>query len=398
MAAGEVDHPSVNKGIDYLLAEPGRGRVLGGALLHRDRLPARVLPSLSRLREILSALGACPLPQSESCQHHFSSGWNVSEAPRATGFVIAATGLRAEARIVRRVLAASRAIAGGGDFRSELEDQLWQRDRRRRRGHHQLRHCRRSWPPISTAGTCLVGREVVHGGIVATPPIRAWTVAIEDDDRQGGDGVRIAGVDRPLAWPSAKSAHFMPRAVPPRGRYGKPYRRRGLQPSMRLPFAVLRVIADPVERAATAGGACRYADDGAIDVRAVLASLARNPGQLPALIRLAVDTGRARCASLLRCHDLLGPRLGFRDLGLASAATCARTRIRAGRWPIERDVGRHRSFGLDPGEATFAAFHGPAHRIHDGGSLEAAMHHAIGAFLVIAGAVFVPRRCPPSAP
>ena len=49
MAAGEVDHPSVIKGIDYLLAEPGRRRVLGGALLHRDRLPARVLPALSRL-------------------------------------------------------------------------------------------------------------------------------------------------------------------------------------------------------------------------------------------------------------------------------------------------------------------------------------------------------------
>ena len=63
MAAGEVDHPAVERGIDYLVAHAGRGRVLGRAALHRHRLPARVLPALPRLLEVFPAVGAGALPQ-----------------------------------------------------------------------------------------------------------------------------------------------------------------------------------------------------------------------------------------------------------------------------------------------------------------------------------------------
>ncbi len=81
-----------------------------------------------------------------------------------------------------------------------------------------------------------------------------------------------------------------------------------------LPFAILRVIADPAERQLPPAALVGMRNDGAIDFRAVLASLAANPGQLLALMRLAVDTARAR-ATLLRCHNLLGPGLGFGDFG-----------------------------------------------------------------------------------
>jgi hypothetical protein len=54
--------------------------------------------------------------------------------------------------------------------------------------------------------------------------------------------------------------------------------------------------------------------DGSVDVLAVLASLARAPGQLPAMIGLAADTRRAM-AELFRCHRLLGTGFSFLDLG-----------------------------------------------------------------------------------
>src|SRR5581483_2343542 len=46
----------------------GRGRLLAGGPLHRRRLPARLLPALPRLLEVLPAVGAGPLPQPEAQQ------------------------------------------------------------------------------------------------------------------------------------------------------------------------------------------------------------------------------------------------------------------------------------------------------------------------------------------
>ena len=68
MAAGEVDHPAVARGIDYLLRTQGADGFWQEAHYHRDRLPARVLPALSRLCEVLPALGAGALPQSPTGQ------------------------------------------------------------------------------------------------------------------------------------------------------------------------------------------------------------------------------------------------------------------------------------------------------------------------------------------
>ncbi len=69
MAAGEVDHPAVARGIDYLARQPRRRRLLGRTALHRDRFPARVLSALPRLCEILPALGDGALPQSQARQY-----------------------------------------------------------------------------------------------------------------------------------------------------------------------------------------------------------------------------------------------------------------------------------------------------------------------------------------
>lgn len=77
-----------------------------------------------------------------------------------------------------------------------------------------------------------------------------------------------------------------------------------------LPFGMLRAISDGADHAlpAVAGRAMR--PDGSVDVLGVLTGLARDPGQIPALIRTARDAGRAFRA-LGRVRGLLGPRLGL---------------------------------------------------------------------------------------
>ena len=68
MAAGDVDHPAVARGITYLARTQERRRILGRAALYRDGFPAGVLSALPRLFEILPALGNGALPQSENRQ------------------------------------------------------------------------------------------------------------------------------------------------------------------------------------------------------------------------------------------------------------------------------------------------------------------------------------------
>jgi adenosylhomocysteine nucleosidase len=60
-----------------------------------------------------------------------------------------------------------------------------------------------------------------------------------------------------------------------------------------LPFLVLRAVADPAERALPAAALIELDADGRPALPAVLLSLARHPAQLPALLRVAIDTRRA---------------------------------------------------------------------------------------------------------
>ena len=78
-----------------------------------------------------------------------------------------------------------------------------------------------------------------------------------------------------------------------------------------LPFAIIRVISDPVTRSLPPIASDALKPDGNIDLTKVLRGLARNPGQLPALIAAGFDSGRA-FASLRRVRGLLGPLFGLR--------------------------------------------------------------------------------------
>ena len=67
-----------------------------------------------------------------------------------------------------------------------------------------------------------------------------------------------------------------------------------------LPFAVLRAICDPAGRDLPPAALSALSPDGAIRPGALLASLARHPGQLGGLIALGREAVRARAALLAR--------------------------------------------------------------------------------------------------
>ena len=226
---------------------------------------------------------------------------------KGAGFVIAATGLRAEARIAARS-GGVRAVEGGGD--TVRLDKLVRQLAAQGGVAIVSFGIAAGLVPQCSAGACLIGREVVYGGS-SYPADPAWTESIKKTIGRA-DLVRIAGVDRPLSRSSEKQDLHQGSGAAAADMESHVVAR--IAAELALPFAVLRVIADPVERELPPAALAGMRTDGRIDVGAVLASLAKSPHQLPGLIRLATEAGRAR-AILLHCSDLLGPRLGFRDLG-----------------------------------------------------------------------------------
>ncbi|KQT50376.1 phosphorylase [Methylobacterium sp. Leaf456] len=76
-----------------------------------------------------------------------------------------------------------------------------------------------------------------------------------------------------------------------------------------LPFAAIRVVCDPAERALPAFAANALKPNGDPDIRAVLSALARREAKIGELVRLARDSGEA-FRGLGRARALLGLALG----------------------------------------------------------------------------------------
>jgi adenosylhomocysteine nucleosidase len=221
-------------------------------------------------------------------------------------FVIAATGLKAEARIAARVPRV-RAIAGGtktGRLQRLIDEAVAQ-------GGCALISfgIAAGLAHEQQAGTCLIGSEVVHEGIRYAAD-EDWANRLRATLGES-ELAAIAGVDHPLQTLAEKRAlhavsgaeaadmesHIVARLATGHG----------------LPFAVVRVVADTAEGEVPHAAVAGFAEDGGLNVLAVIASLARAPGQLPAMMRLGADTRRA-FAALFRCHRRLGPGFGFFDL------------------------------------------------------------------------------------
>src|SRR5260370_10572972 len=91
----------------------------------------------------------------------------------------------------------------------------------------------------------------------------------------------------------------------------------------RIPFAASRVIIDPADRPLPPAALVGLRSDGTADVGAVFRSVLRQPSQLPALVRTALDA-RIAGAALRRGRLMLGAGLGFPDFGEGHRVSAAK--------------------------------------------------------------------------
>ena len=238
---------------------------------------------------------------------------------KGSGFVIAASGLRAEARIAARS-GGVRAVAGGSDT-ARLDDVA--RQLAAQGGEAIISFgIAAGLAPQYSAGACLIGREVVFGGAsYSADP--AWTASIKKLVGSA-DVVRIAGVDRPLAHPSEKQALSMASGAAAADMESHLVAR--IAAELALPFAILRVIADPAERELPAAALAGMRADGRIERwrRARIACEKPTPAAGPHSPRRR--GGPCRCGTTpLQRSSRAAPRLPRSQL--ASAAHALRIRI-----------------------------------------------------------------------
>lgn len=220
------------------------------------------------------------------------------------GLVIAATGLKAEARIAERsedVIA----VAGGGD-EARLARLIEAAIAEGVRGIISFGIAGALKPGLKP-GTCIVGSSVI-GGEQSFPADERWTSRMLASLPDAVGGV-VAGMSKAIADVSAKAAIHNATGAVAVDMESHVVARVARERS--LPFAVLRMIADTAGQRLPPAAVNGLKPDGSPDIAGVLKSLASEPGQLPDLIRTALATRRAM-NGLLRCHRLLGPGLGFR--------------------------------------------------------------------------------------
>ena len=226
---------------------------------------------------------------------------------QARGFVVAAAGLRAEARIAERSPGV-KAVAGGGD-ETQLAALIERAVGDGARGLISFGIAGALQPGLQP-GTCIVGTAVLNEG-QTFPTDAGWTdrlsVLLPDARRDTvlGSSRAVGDVDAKAALHRETGAAVVDMESHVAARIAAAHD---------LPFAVLRVVADSAEQSLPAAAVNGMKPDGTPDIAAVLKSLASQPSQLPDLMRTAFAARRAM-AGLLRCHRLLGPGLGFVNLG-----------------------------------------------------------------------------------
>ena len=214
--------------------------------------------------------------------------------------ILIATGLKREARLLAGPDA--HVIAGGGDG-----------ERLRR----ELEAAAPSASAILSAGLCgalspglkpsdwIVAMEVIaadDGRHIATD--KAWNIALMKA-LPGARAGLVLGSDVMIADAARKARahdHTGAMAVDMESHIaGEVAAKHG------LPFAVARVVSDAADRSLPKAAQAGMAADGGMDIRAVLLALARDPRQLPALVRVggeadvafnALKTFRARSSDL----------------------------------------------------------------------------------------------------
>jgi hopanoid-associated phosphorylase len=160
--------------------------------------------------------------------------------------------------------------------------------------------------PGLRAGTCIVGSTIVAETIEFSTD-RRWSQALLRLIPHAIHGA-IAGVTAIAAHPEAKrSLHMSTGAL---AVDNESHVVASVAAARGLPMAAVRVIMDPVTRELPAAALATVRANGTIDLTALIHSIMRQPGELPMLLRIALDA-LIGFAALLRCRQLLGPGLGL---------------------------------------------------------------------------------------
>ena len=164
--------------------------------------------------------------------------------------------------------------------------------------------------PALKPGDVVVATEVLAGdtrwlaGLTLNEELIARVALGRSRVVRGG----LAGVERVLAARSCKAALRLETgaaAVDMESHIAAAY-----ATEAGLPFAALRVIADPADRALPALAVTAIKANGDIDMRKVLSGVARNPMMLRALVSTGIDFNRA-LRSLRGCRGFLLGGDGF---------------------------------------------------------------------------------------
>jgi hopanoid-associated phosphorylase len=164
--------------------------------------------------------------------------------------------------------------------------------------------------PLLRVGDVVIGERIItaDGGFACDTTWRVLLAARLPAATQGA----LYGSDTVLAGAGAKAALFEASggalAVDMESQVAARF-----AAERHLPLAALRVISDDARHALPPAALVAMRPDGGIAVGRVLWSLAKNPLQLPALIRTGRHSGQA-FQELLRCRRLLGRGLAGLDL------------------------------------------------------------------------------------
>jgi hopanoid-associated phosphorylase len=163
--------------------------------------------------------------------------------------------------------------------------------------------------PKLPPGSALVARMIITENGEFYESDRAWAHRLSAI-LGGVPIVDIVGVDVPVTDPRKKRALYVDTGASAVDMESHVAAR--MAHAHRLPFAAVRVIADPAERHLPHAAVVGMGPDGKIALGALLRSLLREPRQLPQLTRTALDAGAA-FAALLRSRKLIAGGLGFGD-------------------------------------------------------------------------------------
>jgi hopanoid-associated phosphorylase len=164
--------------------------------------------------------------------------------------------------------------------------------------------------PALAPGDWVVATQVTGDGEVL-PTDAAWTRALIARLQPRGRG-RILGVDAMLLRAADKATAYAGSGALAVDMESHVAAREAIRRG--VPFAAIRVISDDAHRDLPAAVGVGLDPEGRMALGPVLWALARDPRQLPGLIRTGRDAGRAFRA-LADGRHLLGPRIGLPDLG-----------------------------------------------------------------------------------